>query len=394
MAEKRFAKRMWHASSNAIREILKVTERPEVISFAGGLPAPSSFPVATIKKMAAEILAEDGPVVLQYGTTEGYWPLREAIAEWVKVKGIEASPEQILVLSGSQQGIDLMGKAFLDAGDRVIVEEPAYLAAIQIFRSYEAELVPVKGDEEGYDPGALERALKEHQPKLIYLVSTFHNPTGITYSLERRKKVAELAAKYDCYVIEDDPYGDLRYSGDRVQALQTFNPERVVYLGSFSKIIAPGLRIGYAVAHDPEIRQKLVIGKQGADVHTSNLSQRIVHSFLSQGLLPDHIDSICQDYKAKRDLMLAGLEEHFPAGAKWVRPDGGLFLWVTLPEGISAVDVFPRAIEENVAFVPGAPFFARGGGENTLRLNFSNASFDQLKTGCARLGKVLKEFLD
>jgi 2-aminoadipate transaminase len=394
VAENRFAKRMWHASSNAIREILKVTERPDVISFAGGLPAPSSFPVETINRIAGEILTADGCRCLQYGTTEGYWPLREAIANWVKVKGIETSPDQVLVLSGSQQGLDLMGKAFLDAGDRVIVEEPAYLAALQIFRSYEADLIPVKGDEEGYDPEALEAALKEHQPKFIYLVSTFHNPTGITYSVERRQKVAELAAKYDCYVIEDDPYGDLRYSGERVPALQTFNPERVVYLGSFSKIIAPGLRTGYAVVNNPEIRQKLVIGKQGADVHTSNLSQRIVQRFLAEGLLPGHIETICQDYKAKRDLMLESLEEHFPAGAKWVKPDGGLFLWVTLPEDISAIDVFPRAVEEKVAFVPGAYFFAQGGGENTLRLNFSNATFEQLQTGCARLGKVLKEFLD
>lgn len=394
MAENRFAKRMWHASSNAIREILKVTERPDVISFAGGLPAPSSFPVETINRIAGEILTADGCRCLQYGTTEGYWPLREAIANWVKVKGIETSPDQVLVLSGSQQGLDLMGKAFLDAGDRVIVEEPAYLAALQIFRSYEADLIPVKGDEEGYDPEALEAALKEHQPKFIYLVSTFHNPTGITYSVERRQKVAELAAKYDCYVIEDDPYGDLRYSGERVPALQTFNPERVVYLGSFSKIIAPGLRTGYAVVNNPEIRQKLVIGKQGADVHTSNLSQRIVQRFLAEGLLPGHIQTICQDYKAKRDLMLESLEEHFPAGAKWVKPDGGLFLWVTLPEDISAIDVFPRAVEEKVAFVPGAYFFAQGGGENTLRLNFSNATFEQLQTGCVRLGKVLKEFLD
>ena len=205
-----------------------------------------------------------------------------------------------------------MSKAFLDAGDRVIVEEPTYLAAIQIFRSYEAELIPVKGDEQGYDPEALEEALKEHRPKLIYLISTFHNPTGITYPVERRRKVAELAAKYDCYVIEDDPYGDLRYSGERVPALQTFDPERVVYLGSFSKIIAPGLRTGYAVVNNPEVRQKMVIGIQGADVHTRHLSQRIVQRFLAQGLLPGHIETICQDYKAKRDLMLAGTEEHFP----------------------------------------------------------------------------------
>ena len=211
--------------------------------------------------------------------------------------------------------------------------------------------------------------------------------------MERRRKVAELAAKYDCYVIEDDPYGDLRYSGERVPALQTFDPERVVYLGSFSKIIAPGLRTGYAVVNNPEVRQKMVIGKQGADVHTSNLSQRIVQRFLAQGLLPGHIETICQDYKAKRDLMLAGLEEHFPAGAKWVKPDGGLFLWVALPEGISAIDVFPRAVEEKWPLFP-ALLLRPGRRENTLRLNFSNASFEQLQTGCARLGKVLKEFLD
>ncbi|MGI6038228.1 MAG: PLP-dependent aminotransferase family protein [Limnochordia bacterium] len=391
MSEQPFATRMQGATSNVIREILKVTQRPEIISFAGGMPDPGSFPLEFIREACGELLTRRGEEILQYGTSEGYLPLREGIVDFVAQKGIAAQVEDVLILSGSQQGIDLTAKALLDPGDGVIVEEPTYLAALSIFRSYEAQIIPVAGDEEGMDPAALEEALRDNKIKLIYLVPTFQNPTGLTYGEARRRRIGELAAKYGVYVIEDDPYGDLRYSGEALSALKAYDQEdKIVYLGTFSKIISPGLRVGFCVITDPQLRQKVLIGKQGTDVHTSNLSQQIVWKFLADGHLPRHIEQICDRYRQKRDLMLQCLAEEFPSTAKWRQPHGGLFLWVELEEGISTAELLPRAVEEKVAYVPGAPFYPSGGGENTLRLNFSNATEEKISLGCQRLGRVFK----
>lgn len=388
-----FAKRMDGLTGNAIREILKLTQSPDVISFAGGLPSADSFPADAIRRISADLMAKDLAGLLQYSTTEGYPPLRAFIAEWVKERGIEASPDEVLLLTGSQQGIDLACRAFLDPGDTVLVERPTYLAALQLFRLYQARVEAVPTDAAGMDIEALERAIVQHRPKLIYLVPTFRNPSGETWSAPRRQAAAALARRYGVIIVEDDPYSSLRYEGSPVPAVAAYaEGGHVIYLGSFSKIVAPGLRVGYAVAH-PEILRRLVIGKQAADVHTSNYSQAVVARFCTSGALSGHIEKVCALYRTRRDCMLEAMARHFPAGARWTRPEGGLFVWVTLPEGISTAQKLPEAIEERVAFIPGDPFFHDGTGQNTMRLNFSNASLEQIESGIERLGRVLSRAL-
>lgn len=390
MTDFKFASRMEGMTGNVIREILKLTQEPDIISFAGGLPSPESFPAEELSALAQEVLLSDGPMTLQYGTTEGYMPLREHIAEWVSERGIGATVGNVLILSGSQQGIDLAARAFIDPGDVVLVESPTYLAALHIFRSYEARFQMVPSDDMGMQVDALEEIIQRAHPKLIYVVPTFQNPTGVTMVLERRKKLAEIAARYDIVVIEDDPYSDLRYSGERIPPLKSFDQAgNIIYLGSYSKIISPGLRCGFAVAH-PTVLRKMVIGKQANDVHTSNLSMRLVYEYSVRGLLKPHIEKICAQYKVKRDRMLAAIEANFPAGTEWTRPDGGLFIWVRVPEGIDAVKVLEEAIKDKVAFIPGSPFFADGSGQNTMRLNFSNASLSAIDEGMERLGRTLR----
>lgn len=385
-----FARRMEGMSGNVIREILKLTQQPDVISFAGGLPSPDSFPTAAVKRIIDGI-GDEYVRLLQYATTEGYPPLREFIAEWVKDRGIQATPDQVAMLTGSQQGIDLACKALLDPGDVVLVERPTYLTALQVIRMYQARAVSVPGDEHGMDPDALAQAIQEHRPKMIYLVPTFRNPSGETWNLERRRMVVDLAARAGVVIVEDDPYGLLRYSGTPVPAVKALDTAGcVIYLGSFSKIVAPGLRVGYAIA-EPELLRKLVIGKQTADVHSTNLSQYVVNAFCRSEEFPGHIESIKANYGQKRDHMLQLMKEHFPESATWTRPDGGLFVWVTLPDGISTTRLLERAVEDKVAFIPGTPFFPDGGGDNTMRLNFSNASFEQIDIGIARLGRVIRE---
>ena len=388
-----FAQRMVGRSGNVIRELLKLTQKPDIISFAGGLPAPESFPVAALQEIATEVIGKQGRELFQYGTSEGYQPLREYIADWVKERGIEADASQVLSTSGSQQGIDLMGKAFLDAGDGVLVEEPTYLAALQILGLYQGEFSAIATDDQGPIPAELRALGQSRKHKLMYLVPTFQNPTGITIPLERRPELLAIAKELDVVVMEDDPYGELRYSGETVPALKSFDEDgRVVYLGSFSKIISPGLRVGFAIA-DPEIFPKLTIGKQSTDTHTSNLTQAIVYEFCSRGLLAEHLPGVIADYREKRDLMLDLLDKYFDDEIKWTRPEGGLFLWLELPEGVSATEMLKEALKEKVAFIPGASFFASGAGDNTIRLNFSNPSLADIEEGMVRLSRVIKEFL-
>ena len=386
----RFARRMEGMSGNVIREILKLTQQPDIISFAGGLPSADSFPSAEIKRIIDEV-GDEIVSLLQYATTEGYPPLREYIADWVKDRGIQATADQVTLLTGSQQGIDLACKALLDPGETVLVERPTYLTALQVINMYQGRAVAVPGDADGMLPDALVQAIEEHRPKMIYLVPTFRNPSGETWSLERRRMVVDIAAKAGIVIVEDDPYGTLRYSGEPVPSVKAFDTAGcVIYLGSFSKIVSPGLRVGYTIAA-PELLRKLVIGKQTSDVHTSNLSQYVVNAFCRSDRFPRHLDSIKTTYGQKRDRMLAAMEEHFPESVEWTRPDGGLFVWVTLPEGVSTTPLLERAVDEKVAFIPGTPFFCDGAGENTMRLNFSNATFEQIDVGIARLGRVIKE---
>ncbi|HEX6971990.1 MAG TPA: PLP-dependent aminotransferase family protein [Limnochordia bacterium] len=397
-----FAARMRGASGNAIREILKLTQQSGVISFAGGMPSPSSFPTAALERLASRILHEEGPRVLQYGITEGDPELRAIVADKLLVRGIRASADDILILTGSQQGIDLLFKALIDPGDLVVVERPTYLAVLQIARAYEAEVVSIPIDEMGIRLDALEALLAKRRPKILYTVPTFQNPSGVSLAADRRRRLAQLAAEHGFVVIEDDPYADLRFEGEPVPAIKASDaaPGHVVYLGSFSKIISPGLRVGYAVA-PPDLYRAMAVGKQGTDVHTSNLSQRLIAAFCRSGELEPHIARIAAECRQKRDRMLAALDEHMPAGSTWTRPGGGLFVWVTLPEGLHATALLAAAVEKSVAFVPGEPFFAPDAlGEpalaalasRTLRLNFSNATVDDIDTGIARLGAVFRSF--
>lgn len=397
MKELRLAERMGNMSGSAVREILKLTQQPNMISFAGGLPSPDSFPVAKLQEITNEVYSRFGAQMLQYGITEGYKPLNEFIAQWLKAsKNITSSPDDIQITSGSQQGIDLVSRVFLNIGDQVVVESPSYLSAFQVFNSYQVNYLPIPSDDRGMQVDELEKALADNtnKPKLVYTVATFQNPTGITMSLERRKKLLQLADKHNLIIIEDNPYGELRYEGEHVPTLKSLDTQgRVVYLGSFSKVVAPGLRIGYAVAH-PEIRAKITIAKQAADVHSSNLSQQVIYEYCNRGYLEPHIREICRAYGVKRDAMFKALDEHFPKEVKWTRPEGGLFIWAELPAGCDSTELLKRAVEHRVAFVPGSPFFVNNTGRNTLRMNFSNASLEQIDYGITKIGEVIKEYLE
>lgn len=385
-----FAKRLAGITGNAIRDIFKLLQNPQIISFAGGMPAPSSFPVEDIQKIAVEVLETSGINILQYGATEGYDPLKTQAVKWLSKRGISCGTEDVLVISGGQQGIDLLCKAFVDPGDVVLVERPTYLAALQIIASYEGRAVSVGTDEQGIDLNELEDKIKALHPKLIYLVPTFQNPTGKTLSLPRRQGVAALAEKYGVPVVEDDPYRDLRYRGEALPALKAFDKAgQVIYLGSFSKIISPGLRVGVAVA-SKDILRKMVVGKQATDVHTASLSQAIVARFLEKGLLDPHIEKICATYKVQFEAMLTMLQKTMPPNVSYTRPDGGLFIWAELPRHIDTLTLLQKAVTKNVAFIPGTHFYAEGGNHHTLRLNFSNASVEKISQGITALSDVIR----
>jgi len=380
-------------SGQVIRDILKLTQQPDVISFAGGMPPTDALPHEALREISGLAFEKYGREVLQYGTSEGFLPLREFIVKWMAKKGVKAELEEVIVTSGSQQGIDLMAKAFLNQDDRVIMEKPTYLTAIQIFQLYGASFLFGDSDENGIVPSSLQQISKHSTNKLLYLVPNFQNPTGVTLSQDRRKELPGMMAELKLVLVEDDPYGDLVYDGNHNGPIKAHDQDqRVVYLGSFSKIISPGLRVGFAVAPEAII-EKLVIGKQSSDVHTCNLAQAMIYEFCAGGLLEPHLESLKNQYRKKRDLMLEVMDRHFPRSVSWNKPGGGLFIWVQLPAGKTAQGLLKEAVKEKVAFITGECFYVGGGGSNTLRLNFSNASSAQIEEGISRLGKVMHTYL-
>jgi 2-aminoadipate transaminase len=375
--------------ASTIRELLKLTQRPEIISFAGGLPAPELFPKAEAAEKAAEILKEKGEVALQYGPTEGYLPLRAFVAEWL---GVEV--EEVLITTGSQQALDLLGKVFLDEGAPVLLEAPSYLGAIQAFRAYGPRFLTVPTGEEGPDLEALAEALKEG-PRFLYLIPSFQNPSGGLMPLWARERLLEMVMEKGLLVVEDDAYRELYFGESRVKSLFELAREAgypgVIYLSSFSKILAPGLRVAFAVAH-PEALLKLTQAKQGVDLHTPVLNQILVLELLKEGFR-ERLKRVRRVYRDKAKAMLEALEQEMPKEVAFTRPKGGMFVWMELPQGLSAEALFHKALEEKVAFVPGGPFFALGGGENTLRLSYATMDQAAIAEGVRRLGRALRALL-
>ncbi len=387
----RYASRFDGITGSAIREIFKLIAQPGMISFAGGNPSPSALPDDVAARIAAQVLREDGKRILQYGATEGYPPFLESLKAYAEQAVGRAVPA-VLPVTGSTQAMDLLCKALINPGDAILVEDPSFLGNLQCMRLYQAKLVPVAGDEGGLKLDALEQAMAEHHPKLLYVIPNFQNPTGRTLAADRRPAIAKLAAKYGVVVAEDDPYRDLRYTGEAAPAIKYYDEEGwVVFLGSFSKIISPGMRVGY-MAGDAGILRKCTLGKQSSDLHTANLTQAIVDRFLRENLLPDHIARISAAYREQMEAMVKRLES-FPAGTRFIRPEGGLFVWVELPEGLDALELLPKCVERRVAYVPGTHFYAFGGHPNTLRLNFSNSTLEQIGEGMEALRAVLEEAL-
>ena len=394
--EQLFSDRARKAVASEIREILKVMNDPEVISFAGGIPNPETFPVEQITKIACKVLSESPNDTLQYGTTEGHSDLRETLADYMKQQGVSAGPDDVLVTSGATQTIDLCSQAFLQAGRHVITESPSFLAALLDFRSHSAEIDDVPMDRDGIEVDALaERiaALKKKGagPTLLYVIPNFQNPTGVTLSEKRRKRLVELAEENEFLILEDDPYGRLRFEGDPIRPVKAFDDSgRVIYASSFSKILSPGLRIGWAVAH-PEVTKKLAIMKQTTDVHTSVFSQRIADEYIRGGHLERQLTKIKELYGRKQRVMLAAMEKYFPDGAEWTHPEGGMFLWATLPECVDTLEMLPKSLERKVAYMHGRLFYPNGGGENEMRLNFTHAKDELLTEGVKRLGALIEE---
>ncbi|HTY15068.1 MAG TPA: PLP-dependent aminotransferase family protein [Methanoregulaceae archaeon] len=389
-----FASRIEHTPRSFIREILKLTEEPGMISFAGGLPNPGLFPVEGLQNAARDVLKEDGPQVLQYATTEGYRPLREYIARFYYEKhNISLSPDNILITNGSQQCLDLVGKVLINPGDPVAIERPGYLGAIQAFSLYEPSFRGVTLAGDGPDPLALERVIRDFSPVMFYGVPNFQNPSGITYSEPARRKLAGIMEGTGTLYIEDDAYGELRFIGEPVPPVYSYMPDQVILTGSFSKIIAPGLRMGWMAAPGP-VYTALVTAKQATDLHSNYLAQRIIHRFLTDNDVSRHIDTIKDAYRRQRDVMVKTIEEAFPKEVTFTRPEGGMFLWVTLPERMSAMDLFHRAIREQVAFVPGDPFYTDGAGSNSMRLNFSNSDEETIVEGITRLSQLIVSMVE
>lgn len=423
----RYAQRMQWMSGSAIRELLKFTENPNIISFAGGMPAPELFPTAEFKAATDRVLSQRGHLALQYGATEGYRPLREWIVAYMARYGIEAAPENILITSGSQQALDMIGRVLINPGDLILTEAPTYLGALQAWRSYQAEFTSVPIDDDGLQVERLEEALCAG-PKFMYILPNFQNPGGVTLSHDRRRKLIEFADRYGVPIIEDDPYGELRFEGEHERPLVVVDCERlerrearatgragdckdkvhnghclmrgnVIYLSTFSKTLAPGLRLAWIVA-PVEVIQRCIMAKQGMDLHTSSLVQMVAHELLmSEGadnaFLRRHVRTIRDAYRERRDVMLAMLERHFPPEVAWTRPQGGLFLWATLPVGLDATALLQEAIANNVAYVPGTAFYPYGrGGHNSFRLNFSYSRPELIEAGMKRLSEVVGRAMD
>ena len=391
-----FAARTRVMKSSAMRDMMAVTARPEVISLAGGLPDTSTFPTDTFAAVTQAIAHESCAKALQYGPTEGLPETKECIAEVMQVEGMRADPEDIVVTTGGQQVIDLVVKTLVDPGDVVVAEAPTYPGAVPTFYSYQADVVQIEMDSDGMRIDLLEETLDrlEHdgrRPKFIYTVPTFQNPAGVTMSLERRRRLVEIANERELLVLEDNPYGMLRYEGEPLPPLRSLDGGVfVMYLGTFSKILSPGIRLGWVVA-PPPVLEKINLGKQAADLCTSTLSQLMVHAYFEQSHWRDYVESLTELYRDRRDTMLDALAEFFPREAEWTRPQGGMFIWATLPDFIDTTDLLARALRENVAFVPGSGAYLDGRGRSSMRLNFSASDGDDIREGIRRIGEVIKE---
>ena len=394
MKKRKYAKRMKRMESKEMKEILEMAAVPGLISFAGGLPAPELFPIEGLKKSAIEVMDSMGMKALQYNDPVGYEPLRKWIAERMKTVGAFVEAKDILVTSGSQQGLDFAGKVFLDEGDVVLCESPSYLGAINAMGAYECDFLEVPTDDDGMIVEDLEKIVASNDNiKLVYVIPDFQNPTGKTWSIARREEFMQLVEKYDLIVLEDNPYGELRYSGEAKPSLKSMDKgNHVIYLGTFSKILSPGIRIGWLCAGE-EIMDMFVKVKQRSDVHTNSVSQMEVSHFLANNDIDAHISKIKELYKNRRDLMLEAIDENFPEGVETTRPDGGLFLWVVLPEKIDSKEMLKKAIDKNVGYVPGGAFFPNGGNKNTMRLNFSNMKEEKIVEGIQILGEVIRKEL-
>ncbi len=376
---------------NVIREILKVVSQPGMISLAGGIPAPESFPMDKMRELTERVIDKYDSQAFQYDLTEGFVPLREALVGYLGQKNIRASVEDILVASGSQGVLDALGKTLISPGDKIAVEAPTYLGAIQAFNPYEPQYIRMDMDEDGLVPASLEEALTSHTIKFIYTVPTFQNPTGRSVSLERRKQIAEIIQRHDALLIEDDPYGALRYRGDALPAIKTFAPEHVVYITTLSKILAPGLRLGICIA-PPLIKQWLVIVKQGVDLHTNTFSQAIAAEYLAGGYFDQQLPKIIGLYAPKLQAMLDALAKYFPANFTWSKPEGGMFVWAEGPDGLDTEALYWKAVERKVAYVPGKFFYTQHGeGNATMRLNFTKSDEETIDRAIRILGEVLKE---
>lgn len=392
--EVRFSERAMGLKASEIRELLKLAEMPEIISFAGGLPAPELFPVKEMEEISQKVLEKDGRLALQYSSTEGFAPLREKIAkERMAPAGVNVTANDVAITSGSQQGLEFSARIFVNEGDTIICESPSYLGAINAFKAYRPNFVEIPMDDNGMIVDELEKALKANpNTKMIYTIPDFQNPTGRTMSDDRRKRVAELAAEYKVPVIEDNPYGDLIFEGKRHPSIKSFDKEGwVVYLGTYSKTFCPGLRIGWICAA-PQILEKYIVVKQGADLQCSSFDQRLTALFMETYDLNEHIEKIKVVYKNRRDLMIDSIKKYFPEGIKYTFPTGGLFTWVELKEGLDAADVLKEALKENVAYVPGGSFFPNGGHPNFFRMNYSCMDEEKIVEGMKRLGKVLAKY--
>lgn len=398
--EYRYAQRTKGMQSSAIRDLLKVASQPGVISFGGGMPAPELFPLKEVEEACIRVLRNRGSDALQYSTTEGYPPLRELIVEKMSRYGILATLDNVLITSGSQQALDLVGKVLLDPGDVIIVEAPTYVGAIQAFTAYQASYASVPLDDEGMVVDLLEQRIIETHPKFTYVLPNFHNPGGVTLSRERRERLVSLARQYGVPLVEDDPYGELRFEGEHIAPIVVIDANRngeqqegyfkgdVVYMSTLSKTLSPGLRLGWIVA-PVEVVDKLVQAKQGADLHTNTFSQMVAYEVIRDGFLEKHVREIRDVYRQRRDAMLAAMEEYFPEEVSWTRPQGGLFLWVKLPEAVDSQELLEKALQEKVAFVPGTAFYADGRGRDAMRLTFATCSTEKIDQGIRRLGKAI-----
>lgn len=386
--KKALADRTSNMGENAIREILKVVSKDGMISLAGGIPSPESFPLDIIKELSQKVLSDYGGQVLQYGLTEGYGPLREILSEFVGANGIKSTKDDIVITSGSQGALDSIAKVLISKGDKIAVEAPTYLGAISAFNPYGPEYMTIDTDENGIIPESLENLIKNNNLKFIYLVPTFQNPTGRTLSLERRKTVAELIKRYNILLIEDDPYSALRYGGKELPPIKSFAPDNTIYIGTLSKILSPGLRVGFIIAPET-IRNWSVVAKQGIDLHTGSFSQFIAYEYIKGGYFKKHLPYILDLYKPRKDAMLDALSEYFPDSCRWSKPEGGMFIWVEGPSGEDTENLYKRAVDQNVAFVPGKFFFTNGSGGSTMRLNFTMSSPVEIDTAIKRLAGLM-----